>query len=135
MSVAASWALQQAVHAALVADPDVAASVGARVYDDVPQDAAFPYITLGEASVRDWSTGSDTGAEHRLTLHVWSRAQGRKEIKEISGVVSDALDEAALTVTGTRLVNLRFVSADMLRDADGETYHGILRFRAVTEPL
>jgi hypothetical protein len=29
---------------------------------------------------------------------------------------------------------LRFVVADIRREADGRTYHGIVRLRAVTEP-
>ena len=35
---------------------------------------------------------------------------------------------------GHRLVNLRFSIADIRREADGRTYHALVRFRAVTEP-
>jgi len=45
-----------------------------------------------------------------------------------------ALDDAPLALAGQRLVNLRFAVADVRREADGRTYHALVRFRAVTEP-
>ena len=84
----ASWALQKAVHAALVGDADVLAALGgARVYDHVPRGAAYPYVTIGQTSVRDWSTGSGDGGEHTLTLHVWSKAAGRGETQAVIGAI------------------------------------------------
>ncbi|MBB5046533.1 glutathionyl-hydroquinone reductase [Rhodopseudomonas rhenobacensis] len=32
------------------------------------------------------------------------------------------------------MVHLRFVLADIRREADGRSYHALVRFRAVTEP-
>ena len=131
----ASWALQQAIFAHLTSDSALLALLGsARVYDDVPPRAAFPYVTFAPASARDWSTGSDRGTEHAIALHVWSRAAGRRETLAIIDALTARLHEAALDVTGHRLVNLRHESSDVRRDADGETCHGIVRFRAVTEP-
>ncbi len=40
-----------------------------------------------------------------------------------------------LTLAGHRLVNLRQEFAEHRREPDGETIHGIARFRAVTEPV
>jgi hypothetical protein len=131
-----TWALQQAVYAELASDTALLALLGsARIYDDVPQGTAFPYITLGSATTRDWSTGSEAGDEHALTLHAWSRAGGRKEVQALVGAIHDALHDASLTLDGHRLVNLRHESSDSRREGDGDTYHGIARFRAVTEPL
>jgi hypothetical protein len=131
----ASWALQQAIFAALTADAALIALLGGeRVWDDVPTRADFPYVTFAQTSERDWSTGSEDGAEHVLTLHVWSRAGGRKETHEIMGAVRTALNDAALSLSGYRLINLRHEFSEARRDADGETFHGIVRFRAVTEP-
>jgi hypothetical protein len=65
------WVLQKAIYEALVANAALVALLGApRVYDDVPRGAAFPYVTFGPSVVRDWSTGSEGGTEHLLTLHV-----------------------------------------------------------------
>ena len=132
----ASWALQQAVFAALAEDAALLALLGGpRIYDDVPQGTAFPYVTFALSQVRDWSTSTEAGAEHTLTLHVWSQAKGRKETHEIMSALGSALHEQPLSLTGHRLINLRLEQSDARRETDGETYHGIVRFRAVTEPM
>ena len=132
----ASWSLQKSIYAALAADPNILGILGApRIFDDVPQKATFPYLTLGQSTLRDWSTGTEPGAEHLLTLHVWSRAEGRREVHELMTVLQDALHDRALSLEGHRLVNLRHEFSDARREPDGETYHGIVRLRAVTEPL
>lgn len=132
----ASWELQKSIHAALVTNSALTALLsGTKIYDDVPQGTSFPYVTLGESSLRDWSTGSDEGDEHILTLHVWSRAKGRKQVHEIMDALHDSLDDADLSVSGHHLVNLRHELSEARRESDGETYYGIVRYRAVTEPV
>ena len=132
----ASWSLQQAIYTTLSsATPLIDLLGGPHIYDDVPQRAAFPYLTLGQSTVRDWSTGSDDGLEHLLTLHVWSRAGGRGQTHDIMAAVEGALDDQSLALDGHRLVNLRHVLSEARREPDGVTYHGIVRLRAVTEPV
>lgn len=132
----ASFALQQSIYSALAADAQITTLLGApRIFDDVPQKSDFPYLTLGQSSVRDWSTGTEPGDEHILTLHVWSRASGRKQTHEIMGALKTALHNRALALAGHRLINLRHEFSDARREPDGETYHGIVRLRAVTEPV
>ncbi len=46
----------------------------------------------------------------------------------------EALVDAPLELNEHRLANLRFIVADVRREADGRTYHGVVRLRAVTEP-
>ena len=131
----ASWSLQQSVFAALTADAALTALLGAgRIYDDVPQGSPFPYITLGQATAREWSTGSEDGTEHNLILHVWSNARGKKQAHEILSAVRTALHDKPLTLAGHRLINLRHEFSEARRDRDGEAIHGTARFRAVTEP-
>jgi hypothetical protein len=131
---AVGFELQKAVYAALSGDAALIALLGgSRIYNDVPRGAALPYVTLGESTVRDWSTGSDDGHEHLITVLVWSRANGEREAHQILSAVEAALDNAALTVAGARLVNLRHEFSEVRRDADGETSRGLMRLRAVTE--
>jgi hypothetical protein len=134
MSTAAA-ALRAAIHEALAADGALTALLGgANVYDEPPKAAVFPYVTLGEARTLDFAAGDDAGEEHQLTLHVWSRQGGHREAHLVTGAVMQALDDAPLALELHRLVNLRFALADVRREADGRTYHALLRFRAVTEP-
>ncbi len=135
MSTAASVSLRAAVHDALVADAPLGAILGGpKIYDEPPRAASFPYVTLGEARVTDFSTGSEPGEEHQLTLHAWSRQGGHREAHIIAGALLQALDDAPLALAEHRLVNFRFALADVRREADGRTYHALVRFRAVTEP-
>jgi hypothetical protein len=130
------WDLQTAAYAALAADGALLALLGgARLYDHVPQNAALPFVVIDQAQLRDWSTGTERGSEHALMLHVWSRHEGKREVYEIADAVREVLDGAALTLSDHRLINLGHQFSDLKRDPDGETYHGVLRFRAVTEPL
>lgn len=132
----ANVALRAAIHQALSSDGGLTAALGgSRVYDAPPRGAAFPYVTLGEARVSDVSSDDGPTQEHLLTLHAWSRQGGHKEAHGIAGALLQALDDAALSPDGHRLVNLRFAVADIRREADGRTYHAVVRFRAVTEPV
>jgi hypothetical protein len=134
MSTAAA-ALRAAIHDALVADGALTALLGgANVYDEPPRSAAFPYVTLGEARVLNFAAGDEPGEEHQLTLHAWSRQGGHREAHLLAGALMQALDDAPLALDAHRLVNLRFALADVRREADGRTYHALVRFRAVTEP-
>jgi hypothetical protein len=128
------WALQQAVYAALLADGGVAALAGTRVFDDVPGDAAMPYVVIGEDRESDWSTATESGSEHILSLHVWSRASGHKEAKLLCDAVRAALDGAALAVSGATLIDIRYQATQYSRESDGRTIRAALTFRAILEP-
>jgi hypothetical protein len=132
----AGWDLQKAVYAALAADAPLTTLLGgAAIHDAAPQNAAFPYVVIDQTQIRDWSTGTEPGAEHMLMLHVWSRHAGKREAYEIADAIRAALGDAMLSLEEHRLVNLRHQYSELKRDEDGETQHGVLRFRAVTEPV
>lgn len=132
----ASVALRAAIHRALITDTALLAALGGpRIYDEPPREAAFPFVTLGEARISDVSADDAPTQEHQLTLHAWSRQGGHKEAHVITGALLQALDDAPLAPSGHRLVNLRFALADIRREPDGRTYHALVRFRAVTEPI
>src|SRR5262249_7230122 len=127
--------LQQALFARLTADSELLALLGGtRVYDDVPQSADFPYLTFGQMAARDWSTASGLGEEHTVTLHVWSQAKSRAEVHEILSAVRTAHPTRAPPPPAPRLITLRHETSEARRDPSGDTYHGLARFRAVTEP-
>jgi len=135
MAESASWALQKSLYQALANSPEVVTLLGGvRIYDDPPQAAGFPFITLGQSVIRDWSTGSEDGAEHSLTLHVWSRTGSKQQMLQIVEAVRRALHDQPLTLEDHYLVNLRHEFSEARLDPDGDTYHGVVRYRAVTEP-
>lgn len=127
--------VQKAIHAALTGDATLVALLGdTRVYDHAPPDVPFPYITFGRTSVYDWSTGTESGTEQLLTLHVWSKGKGNREVHALMDALSARLHDADLALNGHHLVNLRLEFSEVLFDEDQSVHHGLLRFRAVTEP-
>ena len=133
--MSAAIELQKAVVAALTRDNALVSSLGgAKVYDHAPPHVSFPYITLGRTSLFDWSTGTESGEEQILTLHVWSKGQGKKQALEIIERAGEALRPDALTLTGFHLVSFRQEYSEVRFDEDLSVYHGRLRFRGLMEP-
>ncbi len=133
----AGWPLQKAIYAALSADPALTALIGdpPRVFDDPKGSEELPFVQIGDGTESDFGTATDRAAEHQLIIHVWSRGGGRKEARAILSAIYDILHDANLTLEANRLINLRFLLSQVSRENDGETYHGIARYRAVTEVI
>ncbi len=131
----AGLALQTAIYASLRDDAAVRLVLGdpARIYDDPPNRPVFPYAAFGDARVSQLP-GAEGFYEHDVRLRVSSRYRGRREARLAVAAIRDALHDADLALVGARLVSLRFVFADILRRPDGETFEGVVRFRAVTGP-
>jgi hypothetical protein len=135
MTASTGWSLQRGIYQALASSSNLGALLGrTRIYDDPPQAASYPFISLGQSLLRDWSSGTEDGAEHLLTLHVWSQAGGKKQVHEIIEAIKGALHDQPLALIDHDLVNLRHEFSEARRDPDGDTYHGIVRYRAVTQP-
>ncbi len=129
-------ALQQAVFALLSADAGLAAQLGgARVYDHVPRATDAPYVHLGEMTMRDFSTASETSAEIRFSIVAWSREPGRAQALAVAQTVIALLHDQPLALDGHLLINLRHTATETTRgDATGGR-RALARFRAVTEPI
>ncbi len=123
--------LQKTIYSTLSGDNTLTSTLGASVHDEVPQGTAYPFVQIGEDTAVDYSTKDETGAETTVVMHVWSRVAGSAQAKNIMDRVHTLLHDSNLTVTGFNLVNMRMEFSDLIRDPDGLTRHGIMRFRAV----
>lgn len=126
------YAVQAALHAALEADAPLMGTVTG-VFDFVPPQTAFPYVTLGEMRVTDVSTVECTLRQVEPVLHVYSRSKGRREVSDIMEKLHARLHNGALPIAGYTLVSLRFAGSDIVQERDGNTYHGRMRFSAVVQ--
>lgn len=129
------FAVQEAVYAALNTNSTLQNLIGnpARLYDVVPPAAIFPYVTLGDVTIREFDTKDQSGFEQVVVLHAWSRYRGRKELKQIMQAMYDALHYANVTVTNANVVVSQFQSASTVQENDGLTLHGVMRFRIVVQ--
>lgn len=138
MTYALSWPLQQAVYQLLAGTPGVTALAGDRIYDAPlpPAAEAEPaglYVTLGDERVEDWSTTTDRGAAHLLTIAVHAPRRGFGEAKELAGAISDALLGGELSLSRGRAVLIHFAGARTRRQ-EGDALRRIeVRFRVTVE--
>lgn len=127
---AAAFELQRTIYNALIAGPAIA---GGRVYDDVPENAAFPHVEIGERQIipDDTNVGahgeaSDDGVSDFIDLHIWSRYRGDKEVLEIFNTIHTRLHGVSLLVAG-RAGALSWVrNFRSFNDPDGQTRHGVV---------
>lgn len=123
-------ALQTALYARLSGFAPLSALVQG-VHDHVPQDAAYPYVQVGEIDSAEWDTDTSLGSDDTVTIHVWSRYRGRLQTHQIQDAIYSALHRHALAVDGAQVVTVEFEFADSLLDPDGLTRHGVQRFRVL----
>ena len=125
------FALQTTIYSTLSSDNTLTSTLGAGVYDEVTEGATYPFVALGEETAIDYSTKDLDGGETTINVHIWSQYKGSKETKQIMDRIHDLLHDSNLSVTGFNLRNLRFEFSDIMRDPDGVTRHGVMRFRAI----
>lgn len=129
-------ALQAAIYTRLTSELS-----GVGVYDHVPQNAAFPYIDIGDKVSALWHAKDKEGWEFRFTFHIWTKGAGTKANQTIMSNIYDALhlQHAALNPTGFNVVLCENESTDILQDPSVEGdkdhyYHGIAVYRILIEP-
>jgi uncharacterized protein DUF3168 len=132
MTISSLWALQKAVHNKLTTNAALNAVIEQRIYDAVPADAIFPYIVIGNDTMRSWDNKSFKGSNLTLTLHVWSQEHGRGIVKQIMGLIGDALLEIPIALDDHNLVTLAVEFSQTFMEKDNQTAHGIIRIRALT---
>ena len=135
MSQSASLDLQGAINTVLRSNPTVNQRVGQRIYDRVPPNAVFPYISLGLAEELEDEADCIDGLEIFLDIDVWSQAQGRVEASNIAGTIRKTLRNAHLVLPDHKFVELHFRDMRVLRDRDLITTHIVLTWRAWVEAL
>jgi hypothetical protein len=126
-----SLELQTAIVTKLKANAGVVAAVGNRVYDNVPPNASFPYISLGDSQVLPDDADCIDGTEVFFNLDGWSRDLRFPECKTISKAIVACLHNQPLTVAGYDAIVFEMNNISYLRDPDGITRHVALSFRAL----
>lgn len=145
--VSADWALQKALFAELGNDSEVQLHLGSpvRLFDEVPRRefgvAEFPYAAFTEHRLDDnAATGCEKAYSHDITIEVFSRYHGRREVKDCLGTIRQVIESlsplpASLILDDHRLTLIHTVFSDVFRLQDGLTMRGIIKIRALTEAL
>ena len=120
-------AVQSAVVSALEAHPAIAAAY-CGVYDGPEPRAAFPYISVADGLVTDWSTKTATGREFRMAMTVWDHGEDAARLHDLMGHVEDAVAALPRDLPGWRLASIAFVRSLVVRDAAGP-WAGLVEYR------
>ncbi len=131
MSVSAE--LQKLIFDRLKSVSAVTAFVGNRIYDNVPPNADFPYISFGSHDFVPDDADCIFSGEHTFLLNVWSRKPGRVEAKQIVDEVRRALRRYDADMGAYGLLEMDIDFADVIMDGDGLTARGRVQIRALIE--
>lgn len=117
------WSLQTAIKARLESQTST------KTYDGIPQDAKFPYQTIGEFDSTDWSTKTTEGMAVTHQVFAFSDFSGTKVLQDIIGAQIAALDgwKPDLSADGFNVAHVKFISAKIKRHPDDT----VLRFSLV----
>lgn len=128
-----SLPLQTALYNAITAAGVLPAVVGGRVYDEAPQNALTPYVSIGDCQVLPDKAECIDGYICHPIIDVWSTYKGFAEAKTIAASILALLDEQPqnLIVSGFNVVVLEIENYMPLRDPDGVTRRVSLTFRAL----
>ncbi len=102
-------------------------TVSASIYDEVPENAAFPYVEMGVfTDVADGSKGLEW-TESSQTFMVHSQARGAKEMNSIVNQVIQSMTAATLRVVITEDFEIRDNQYEQTQvfkavDAQGDTF-------------
>ena len=121
----AAFEIQKSINSVLEAGLDVP------VYDSVPENAAYPYVVIGDDTLVDFSADGKTGFDATVTIHTWSSFDGMSQVKALMGYVYDLLNRQDYGINGFNLLGSDSEFEETFLEADGVVRHGVQRFRLI----
>ena len=100
-----NFALQTAIYSTLNGDSNLTSTLGASVYDDVPQGSSFPYVQIGSDTINEYGTKDLDGSDTSLTFHIWSQYKGSMQTKNIMDRIHTLLHDSNISVIGFSSTN------------------------------
>ncbi len=120
-------ALQTAVVAALDVHP-VLSKMLTGIYDGPPARAAYPYISIADGVVSDWSTKTELGREIRLALNIWDDGEEATRLHQLIGHTDDAIAALPRDLPGWRIASCVFLRSLVARNPAGP-WAGLIEYR------
>lgn len=95
------------------------------VYDDVPEDAVFPYITIGAFTCKRVADKTSDIWDASIQIHIWSEYSGKAEVNAVADDIATVVSAAAVEASGFFVISqdVDFFEA-FAEDEFG--YHGVL---------
>jgi len=129
-----TWALQEAIRARLLIDPEIAATVDGRVYDRIQNSPTFPYISFGEVQVLPELAEQTDATRTFVTLNIWDRFKSSAATKALAKRIIALLHDASdLLIDGSEMQSVLLDQSRSFPDPDGLTMHSVLTFNVLTD--
>ena len=105
---------------------DELVKLGYNVYDEVPEDAKFPYVVIGDIDFSEGQNNFNDLLDINLNILVWSLWEGKKEVNDIlSNIINAFTSLYEKKIEGQSLHNFSFGNSSIKR-LDGGIYNGNL---------
>lgn len=102
-----------------------------KIFDNVPDEKPYPFITMGDIQWADRSNQTWDGAAAVVTIRVHSRndgGRGRLEVQSIQKIIDDLFNAKDICIEDWNIVSLRRVNVNILTSPDNLTYDGVQQF-------
>lgn len=136
--MAKTWApqeVQKTLFTVLSGDAELQTKIGGvpadpKVYDLVPQGVAYPYITI-DVNMSDRGNQTGEGWQGEPQINVWAQGDnfGKKFVQEVQKRIDELIHNQNLCVDGWNLLVCKRTIADVFKETDNVTVHGVQRFK------
>jgi len=99
------------------------------VYDDVPEGAMFPYVTIGAFTCKSNGAKPTDIMDISLQLHIWSEYSGKMEVNGIADDITAVLTSWPIDLSADNFkVILQDVDFFEAFPEEIQGYHGVVTF-------
>lgn len=101
-----------------------------KIYDNVPENKVYPYVTIGDGIFEDRSNQSWRGWQSSPQINVWYRGPGRgkKAVQDIQARIDFLLNNIDVCVDGWNIIVFKCQTVDVVIEQDNVTLHGVQIF-------
>ena len=100
--------------------------LGYRVYDEVTEEAKFPYVVIGDLELNQAENYFNDLIDINLNILIWSVWEGKKEVNDIvSNIINSFADLKEKRLENQSLYNFSLGQSSIKR-LDGGIYNGSL---------
>ena len=100
--------------------------LGYRVYDEVTEEAKFPYVVIGDLEFNQAENYFNDLIDVNLNILIWSVWEGKKEVNDIvSNIINSFADLKEKRLENQSLYNFSLGQSSIKR-LDGGIYNGSL---------
>lgn len=131
MAVDPQLEIQKAIFKALNDDKTLNKKITG-VFDFVPQEKKYPYVSIGADSFSDFGSHTFDGLDGFVIIDSWTQGETSRElVKMIQADVYRILHNSDLAVTGFCVIKIVREFVETVLDPDGQTHHGIERYSII----